>query len=402
MFRINAAWIFGFVCSLSSFALVRLDPWIPSLAVIMAGLILVTTSNRGRLFFSVHKADLPVMSLYLIFLAIPFVAYFLHNAKLIHQITNIFDLAFRLTYFLFLLFINRQCNRKKFWDGFLVPHIAGALLAVPIAIGWISNTGSLAKFAILQDNNASFVTVLAFMYWFKNKPNHDWRLIIPISFVFYLNWFVYRGNGIVIALAGAFLMYAALKRLIQKRVLAGALLVIFGIVIYQAISDPQFHFKKLFNNRPVIWRAYINFWKQSPWLGWGHTSQRLDVAVARTITDDSEWISRHDAAIGGVHNVYLFILWTKGIIGLSLFLGLIYFTFISRIRQRPAFNVILVLFSLLYGMTTQGGLGGLEFSANLLLVSLLVDCRPLETSYAVPPAAPIMQQKYLPTLHQCA
>jgi O-antigen ligase len=162
----------------------------------------------------------------------------------------------------------------------------------------------------------------------------------------------------------------------QERKLLVTIILLFGLIVFISPSvssrfEQTVHFTDNLSGRDILWKGASTVWSNHPLLGYGPGTFNEVFPFHNDL---------QDAKVGGWHNDYIQVTIESGLLGLMIFLWLIYTIYIQLFlnvrRMKGNKEKIRILLSLVVGMSTifissLTGSGFLDFLIRIMFVFLL-------------------------------
>lgn len=318
----------------------------------------------------VEKENFNILVAFLIFCLIPFLPTVVTSSTHLNLLI-FFEALFRI-FFLYSLFqISRTNNINKFWNGYFSGVFLFFLiyLFTFLNVGKSSNTGGIYLVII---------TIL-FLY-FSNSRLLKFLIFILSIFILY---FIFQSRAQTFGLlSGSIILYSPIIfNLFRKFTISILLLITISITTLFILIDLTRieNLSWVTSYRGLIWWHYIySFFNTGSFinllLGFGHgaSTEFMNLINLYDVTSKiNKDLIQHLVKIGGIHNSFIYILLSRGIIGLIIFFYIIK-KLLIRIHKYKL-NIILFMVSYIsFLFSGQSTLAGLSLETVLMTLSLCV------------------------------
>lgn len=168
----------------------------------------------------------------------------------------------------------------------------------------------------IGEANAAFGFLVMGMYFVLN--NFSKFYLIPM---YALVLFSSSRSGLLSLLLFSGVFYSKLKSSFRKPIILFAIILVTSAILYITIGKKY----SWFENRPVIWKIAVSEISKKPILGYGAESGEFVFNKAFLSRD----INLENIIIDRTHNLFLDILMWSGGLGLIIFIGWLYFSFVG-------------------------------------------------------------------------
>lgn len=295
----------------------------PLYSSIGAIFLLLSISSVSLLVFFENKFyyDRSALLIMLIILVYPLFFIFYYYSQYNTVNLKYFYLLFQIFLIFFVFNLGKQLNSHREYVGYCILFLVFILISLSLVFGKSSIVGKENIYASL------LLILLAYVLSsnIKNAIKYTAFLLVSISIL------LSDARSSLVGLAVLFILYTfskyavKIKRLIFFGVVFFSLFWVFFIVYlyntgkgdYYNIAIYELTGKQLYSGREKMWGQFVDSILNSPILGYG-------LGVDYGVIADIEY---------STHNLYLAILLQQGLLGLFLFIFLMYYVYIKSIKQ---------------------------------------------------------------------
>jgi len=198
-------------------------------------------------------------------------------------------------------------------------------------------------------------------------------------FIFTLIFLYYFMESRTIAVAYVFFHFYMIieKRIgigLKKNISNVACVAIISVIVSFIYIDENYGiWNGITSGRGTIWLHYLSYFYENDTVlfGIGHTKDYLYSSIPESFSEDPN--IKMAMILGGVHNSFVYMLITKGIIGFMALFAFFYLLINRLVFSHQELNISLFFVSIIMLLALgQSTIGGLTFESLLLLISLTV------------------------------
>lgn len=295
----------------------------PLYSSIGAVFLILSISSISLLVIFENKLYYDKSILLIMLMALVYPLFFIFYYHIQYDTVNLkyFYLLFQIFLIFFIFNLGKQLNSYREYVGFCILFLVIMLISLSLVFGKSSIVGKENVYASL------LLILLAYILSSNMKNAIKYIAFFLVSIGILLS----DARSSLVGLAVLFVLYnfskyvVKIKRLIFFGVIFFSLFWVFFIVYlyntgkgeYYNVAVYELTGKQLYSGREKMWGEFVNSILNSPILGYG-------LGVDYGAIADIEY---------STHNLYLAILLQQGLLGLFLFIFLMYYVYIKSIRQ---------------------------------------------------------------------